>query len=335
LAILLQPAKKPARDGSAGGRLNTWIVTTDHRTAHQPSSQLDTVAHDTVIVAIVWHAMTPITQGTPMTGSESTEVHVLGSSVKTAAGVGVRILLLVGVAALLVACTQPRISTNDAAQFRQIVTESKTVREKILVDCANTIEARSSREERVAAARILLAKSQTVPRATCEYLMDAWIAGQISDDAFARMASGRATAADNAAVAAVIVARPDETAEATAGERPMSLAERIKEDLKMEAKKEVSTQSQGPAIPRYDVESHCDTISRVAGNKSQRIFNTCIDQEQQTYNGLRAKWLTFPSDAQGHCDTIARVGGAGSYRLLATCLQNEMEAAGSARRFKP
>lgn len=119
--------------------------------------------------------------------------------------------------------------------------------------------------------------------------------------------------------------------ETTAGR---SLGEMIRGQLKEGARIDTANAANG-SIPSYDVDANCDAIARVGGSKSQRLFNTCIDQEQKAYDGLKTQWSKFPGDARAHCDAIAQVGGAGSYRLLATCLKHEQEAGAAPRRFKP
>ena len=83
--------------------------------------------------------------------------------------------------------------------------------------------------------------------------------------------------------------------------------------------------AQAQSVPRYDVETYCKRVADSIGGSSQ-IEKTCIEQEQDAYNGLKSNWSTLPSRAAEYCDTVASSIG-GSYQIMATCIDQETNAA--------
>lgn len=63
------------------------------------------------------------------------------------------------------------------------------------------------------------------------------------------------------------------------------------------------------------------------------IYNSCVEMEQQAYDGLKHRWSSIPAGTRSHCDEVARFGGAGSYSILESCVQMEQEAAGNSPTF--
>lgn len=70
-------------------------------------------------------------------------------------------------------------------------------------------------------------------------------------------------------------------------------------------------------VPRYDPETHCDNV---AGDSS-RLYNHCIESEQESYDAVKRAWANVPERPRSHCADIAD-----SYRLLEHCLKRETEA---------
>lgn len=84
----------------------------------------------------------------------------------------------------------------------------------------------------------------------------------------------------------------------------------------------------GPAeaqsIPRYDPVSYCETVANTVGGSAQ-IKATCIEEEQTSYDRLKAQWSTIAGTAASYCDQVARVVG-GTYQILETCIAQESTA---------
>lgn len=89
-------------------------------------------------------------------------------------------------------------------------------------------------------------------------------------------------------------------------------------------------------MPNYDVQRHCDKISKVAGAPSQMMLSACFDQEQSAYDALKPRWDSLPQAMRSHCDKIARVAGVGSFMMLNSCVEQEEESArqNAARTFR-
>lgn len=87
------------------------------------------------------------------------------------------------------------------------------------------------------------------------------------------------------------------------------------------------------SLPRFDVEQHCEKVSRFGGG-SHSIYNGCVELEQGAYDSIRARWDAVPPRIRRHCANVGAVGG-GSYQILEGCVSMEEEAAGGRRSFKP
>ena len=94
-----------------------------------------------------------------------------------------------------------------------------------------------------------------------------------------------------------------------------------------------STASAGD-IPRYDVAVHCENMAGIGGNYSASVYNTCVEVEQDAYNGLKTRWEGLPNRVRSHCDELASIGGTGSYSVLETCVEVEMDAEGNKKAFQ-
>lgn len=87
-----------------------------------------------------------------------------------------------------------------------------------------------------------------------------------------------------------------------------------------------------PAPPRYDVATYCRNVGNTIGG-SASIEQSCMQQEQTAYNGLKSAWATYPARAKSYCDMVARTIG-GSYSIMASCIEMEVGAAKGAQPFK-
>ena len=85
-------------------------------------------------------------------------------------------------------------------------------------------------------------------------------------------------------------------------------------------------------LPRYDPPGYCMQVADVDGGSSQ-ILNTCIGQEQESYDSLKARWASIPARMQAYCDDVARAVG-GTYQILKACLEQEAEADRSMPEFE-
>lgn len=86
------------------------------------------------------------------------------------------------------------------------------------------------------------------------------------------------------------------------------------------------------AMPRYNVEAYCKNVQNVSGG-SAMIYNGCIQNEQTSYNHLKATWGRLPAKVQGYCDQVGQAVG-GSYLILKGCVDNEMNAMQGTKSFK-
>jgi len=84
-------------------------------------------------------------------------------------------------------------------------------------------------------------------------------------------------------------------------------------------------------MPRFDVEAHCEEVAEFADG-SHQIFNSCIQMEQNAYNGLKAHWANVGGRIRSHCQEVAQFSG-GSYQILQSCVQMEEDAAGNRQSF--
>ena len=85
-------------------------------------------------------------------------------------------------------------------------------------------------------------------------------------------------------------------------------------------------------MPRYDVAAYCEKVSKaVAG--ARQSYNSCVREEQEAYDGMKAHWATVPGTVRVHCDDIGRAGG-GSYAILVSCVRKELDAAGGPPIYK-
>lgn len=86
------------------------------------------------------------------------------------------------------------------------------------------------------------------------------------------------------------------------------------------------------SVPRYDPERYCREVSETVGG-SAIIFNTCVEQEQSSYDKLKRSISSLPARTVSYCDDVASAVG-GTYQILETCIDQEVGAAASAPRFR-
>ena len=85
-------------------------------------------------------------------------------------------------------------------------------------------------------------------------------------------------------------------------------------------------------IPKFDVDGYCNRIADQIGGSNQ-LRNSCINQEQGSYNSLKAKWISIPTRTHDYCTRISLAIG-GSYNILQTCIRQELDASAPTK-FKP
>lgn len=79
------------------------------------------------------------------------------------------------------------------------------------------------------------------------------------------------------------------------------------------------------AVPRYDVDALCAAAAGTLGNSSF-AKSACYEQEQTSYDGLKARWAAVPAEVKTTCQKIAAWTGSGSYIVLGGCVDVELEA---------
>lgn len=79
------------------------------------------------------------------------------------------------------------------------------------------------------------------------------------------------------------------------------------------------------AVPRYDVDALCAAAAGTLGN-SAFAKSACYEQEQNSYDGLKARWAAVPAEVRTTCQKIAAWTGSGSYIVLGGCVDIELEA---------
>lgn len=79
------------------------------------------------------------------------------------------------------------------------------------------------------------------------------------------------------------------------------------------------------AVPRYDVDALCTAAAGTLGN-SAFAKSACYEQEQSSYDGLKARWDAVPAEVKTTCQKIAAWTGSGSYIVLGGCVDLELEA---------
>jgi len=90
------------------------------------------------------------------------------------------------------------------------------------------------------------------------------------------------------------------------------------------------------SLPRFDVDAQCRKIANFGGSYSEMMMSGCLDNEQSSYDALKAAWGDLPEAMRKQCVKIATFGGPGSYMMLKGCVDNELAAARSnaSRSFK-
>lgn len=78
--------------------------------------------------------------------------------------------------------------------------------------------------------------------------------------------------------------------------------------------------------PRYDAKAYCRKLSAIGGSPSEILYGSCLEQEQDSYDGLKASWASIPDGIKKYCDRLARVSSPGSYIMLSECVRQEISA---------
>ncbi|MCV0371114.1 hypothetical protein [Filomicrobium sp.] len=85
-------------------------------------------------------------------------------------------------------------------------------------------------------------------------------------------------------------------------------------------------------IPDFDVEKQCaEQAALVSGGNFMR--NACLQQEQRSYDSLKADWATLAPSIKSHCIEMARTV-VPTYFMLNACVRQEIKAAQEADRFQ-
>lgn len=87
-------------------------------------------------------------------------------------------------------------------------------------------------------------------------------------------------------------------------------------------------------LPKFDVDKHCDNISKAMGESSEMIKSGCFEQEQSSYNNLKQVWETLPKNMQSHCTAVAKSMAPGSYMILDGCVTQELNSKKENSNFK-
>jgi hypothetical protein len=78
-------------------------------------------------------------------------------------------------------------------------------------------------------------------------------------------------------------------------------------------------------LPRYDVAALCTAASGALGN-SAFAKSACQEQEQESYDRLKARWAGLPDEVRTTCQKISAWTGSGSYFVLGACVDVELDA---------
>jgi hypothetical protein len=83
-------------------------------------------------------------------------------------------------------------------------------------------------------------------------------------------------------------------------------------------------------VPRFDVAATCQQLS----SSSEIVRKSCYQQEQISYNNVKALWMKIPKTMQDTCKSLAGTASQGSYIVLNSCIEQEMKAQDSNENFK-
>lgn len=79
-------------------------------------------------------------------------------------------------------------------------------------------------------------------------------------------------------------------------------------------------------IPEFNVERHCKSMAAMGGTGSNFMLKACYEQEQSTYDAVKAEWQNVDGKTRRHCIGMARAIGTPSYFMLHACVQQELSA---------
>lgn len=82
---------------------------------------------------------------------------------------------------------------------------------------------------------------------------------------------------------------------------------------------------QHEGVPAFDMDPTCRggaAEENVDAADRKATFETCIQQERQAQDELKASWSTFPASDKRDCTSAAEMDGPPSYVDLLVCLQD-------------
>jgi hypothetical protein len=85
------------------------------------------------------------------------------------------------------------------------------------------------------------------------------------------------------------------------------------------------TSASAQDIPEFNVERHCKSVSAMTGGGAM-MLKACYEQEQSTYDAVKAEWPSLDPKSRRHCIGQARILAPPSYMMLHACVQQEMSA---------
>lgn len=74
-------------------------------------------------------------------------------------------------------------------------------------------------------------------------------------------------------------------------------------------------------LPDIDPRANCDRAARLDGDFDRATMLVCMEQEQQSYDTLKAKWASYPAAARQACRNEP------SYQFVVFCIGRETQAA--------
>lgn len=86
-------------------------------------------------------------------------------------------------------------------------------------------------------------------------------------------------------------------------------------------------------LPDYDVDGYCKGLYEENGVLDQRMYNYCIQTEQEAYDSLKANWEILDANAVASCTDLYD-NPNDPYRMLKYCIEQQTAAAAAVPTFK-
>lgn len=84
-----------------------------------------------------------------------------------------------------------------------------------------------------------------------------------------------------------------------------------------------SAAAQDSAVPAYDIDKYCESVSQAAGG-SYQIKSYCVLEERQSLEQIR-EMGSVEDRVISYCDQVGQAAG-GSYQIYEYCVKEELEA---------